>query len=116
MSRPTSGDSGLGKMVLARMAGRKGLLPDEIIYQPKRAPPEAPADQWYLGELRPLMQQMLEDLPFEIDKTFADSLFSAKTAEDLYRRRIALDRIASHALTALVTYAAYNGVLREEDW
>lgn len=115
LSRPQDGPANMGKHALMQMAVTRGLLPSEIVYQPKRSPAEAPVDGWYRGDLRPLMEDLLGQLPFDIDRGFADSLFSRKASEDLFRRKVALDTIASHALTALATYGAFNGVLREDE-
>ncbi|WAT18763.1 asparagine synthase-related protein [Aurantiacibacter sp. MUD11] len=115
MSRPQGGPANMGKHALMQMAVTRELLPADIVYQPKRSPAEAPVDGWYRGELRPLMEDLLGQLPFEIDRQFADSLFSKKWSEDLFRNKVALDTIASHALTALATYGAFNGVLQETE-
>ncbi len=115
LSRPQDGQENMGKHALMQMAVTRGLLPGEIVYQPKRSPAEAPVDGWYRAELRPLMNDLLGQLPFEIDRQFAESLLSRKASEDLFRRKVALDTIASHALAALTTYGAFNGVLQESE-
>lgn len=115
MSRPGEGESGLGKHALMTMAIEKKLLPQDIVRQAKRSPAEAPVDGWYFNELRPTMERILRQLPFDIARDFEDGLFSRKLSEDMYRKHIALDTIATHALAALATYAAFNGVLTEVD-
>ncbi len=101
-----------GKYALMQMAERKGHLPSEIIYQPKRSPVTAPVDRWYLGPLRELMLEQLEGLPFDVDPDYAQSLVSPKYAEDLFRRYVGLGRFATHAINVLVTHAAFTRLAR----
>jgi asparagine synthetase B (glutamine-hydrolysing) len=107
LSRPGDGKGAQGKYALMQMAETNGLLPREIIEQPKRSPAEAPVDGWYNSVLRGMALEMLSELPFEIDAAYAHSLLEAKMAERLYRRYVSLDDVASHALTSLLTYAAF---------
>jgi hypothetical protein len=113
LSRPGDGKGTQGKYALMHMAEATGLLPREIIEQSKRSPAEAPVDGWYSTELRGMALEMLSDLPFKIDATYAEALLEPKIAEKLYRRYISLDDVASHALTALLTYAVFARAVAE---
>lgn len=114
LSRREGTDRGLGKYALTRMTEQFKLLPPEIIYQPKRSPAEAPVDGWYAGDLRPRVEELLGHLPFEIDQGYVDALLAPKLAERLYRRKVSLDTVATHALMALATYAAFARPLTKD--
>ena len=115
LSRPRDGKGGQGKFVLMRMAETSGLVPREIAEQPKRSPAEAPVDAWYSTVLRDRALSMLDELPFRVDRTYAEALLKPKLAERLYRRHVSLDDVASHALTALMTYAAFSRAVGARD-
>jgi asparagine synthetase B (glutamine-hydrolysing) len=102
----------LGKYVLLRMAERSGLLPPEIIYQPKASPITAPVDYMYRGPLRTDVLRLIEDLPFPYDKRYVERLLQPKLAEELFRRYGTIGRYASHAASLLVTYASFARVAR----
>ncbi len=110
LSRPTekTRSGATGKFALMQMAERKAYLPLEMIYQEKRSPVTAPVDRWYLGPLRDFMLKRLEDLPFEVDHRYAESLLSPKLAEDLFREHVGISRFATHAINVLVTHAAFT--------
>ena len=102
----------LGKYVLLRMAEESGLLPREIIYQPKASPVTAPVDYWYAGPLRDDLLRFVEDLPFSYDARYVERLLDPKPAEELFRRYGTIGRYASHAMSLLVTYASFARVAR----
>lgn len=104
-----------GKVCLMRMAERHGLLPSEIIYQPKLAAIDAPIDAWFEAELRTSMSQALAGLPFEPDPRQLDAFIYRTVAERLYRRYIGSTRVISDAISLLVTYGAICGALSNRD-
>lgn len=112
-SRPEK--KGQGKAALMRMADMSELLPKEIIYQPKRSPVEAPVDRWYKGALRSQIELQLANLPFKVERSFTDSLFTHKLAERMFGKYVTLDDLATPGLMALVTYAAFTGPLDASD-
>ena len=97
-----------GKPVLQEAAERAGLLPPEVIYQPKQAPTEAPIDDWYAGPLRSTIVDLIADVPFDVDWTYVDEILRPKRAEDAYRRHIAVSRYAFHAIGLLSSYGAFT--------
>ena len=101
-----------GKYAFLQMIERKGMLPSEIVYQPKQSPVTAPVDSWYWGELRSFMLQRLESLPFRYDRDYAESLIRPKLAEHWFRERVGISRYVTPAVALLTTYAAYSELLR----
>lgn len=109
--RPEGGaaaDASTGKYVLMRMAEEKGLLPPEIVHQPKRSPTDAPIDEWYMGPLRGDVLRLLDGLPFAWDPGYVDGLLRRRWAEDLYRRKVSLGHYAGHVVGMLVSYASFT--------
>lgn len=98
----------LGKQYLIDAVLDAGLLPEEIVLQPKQSPVTSPIDYWYMSELRPDVLEQLESLPFEWDRGYVENLLRPKRAEDWYRNRIALSPHALQAIGMLVTYAAFS--------
>ena len=96
----------LGKHVLLRMAETKGLLPTDVIYQPKASPVTAPVDTWYSGVLRHRVLDTIECLPFHYDRGYVEALLRPKLADALFRRYGGIGRYTSQALSMLMTYAA----------
>ncbi len=109
MMRPDekTASSVTGKYILQRMAVEKGLLPYEIVYQKKVAAVDAPIDDWYAGELLPTLEGMWRNLPFAADCSYLMSLVRPKFAERLFRDRIMVDKVISHAASLLATYGAF---------
>lgn len=101
-----------GKPALQRATAEAGLLPDEVIYQPKQSPTEAPVDQWYAGPLRPVVDELFAGLPFTIDGGHVDEILRSKRAEDLYRSRITLSRHTYQAIGLLASYGAFTRLAR----
>lgn len=99
-----------GKYILLRMAEDKDLLPREAIYQKKVAAVTAPIDQWYTGPLKNRILGILENLPFEADRDYLESLFSDKLAERIYRQHISPSGVTSDGISLLATYASYCGL------
>jgi len=90
------------------MMERHHLLPDEMVYQPKRSPVAAPVDEWYWGELKPFMLERLERLPFAFDREYAESLVTPKLAERVFQERVGISRYVTPAISLLATYASFT--------
>lgn len=101
-----------GKPVLQEAAERAGLLPPEVIHQPKQAPTEAPVDRWYAGPLRSTVDELLAELPFAIDTAYVDEILRPKRLEDLYRRRVAVSHHVFQAIGLLTSYASFARLVR----
>lgn len=101
-----------GKYAFLKMIERKRMLPEEIIYQRKQSPVTAPVDEWYWGPLRDFMLRRLEDLPFAVEDTYAESLVRPKLAEKVFRDRV-LSRYVTAAISLLATYASFTGLAAE---
>jgi hypothetical protein len=112
MLRPEKGGPATGKSVLADMAVQSGLLPYEIVHQPKMAAVDAPVDEWYAGPLRERMMRFYEDLPFEADRGYLNRLLDLKWAEGQFKQRIMTDKVISHAASLLATYAGFASLAR----
>ena len=112
MMRPSDpGKSGVsGKYILSKMAEDTGLLPADIIYQPKMAAVDAPVDSWYAGPMRTAMQRIYADLPFVADTAYLDRLLDEKWAERMFRTHVMTDKVISHAASLLATYARFASV------
>lgn len=102
-----------GKYILQRMAVDKGLLPREIVYQPKVAAVDAPIDDWYASDLLPTLESNWRHLPFDVDLDYARSLVKPKLTERLFRRYVMIDKVISHAASLLATYGAFTRARRE---
>lgn len=105
-NRKTSSQA-MGKYAFLQMIERHALLPTEMVYQKKRSPVMAPVDEWYWGTLRPFMLGRLQQLPFPIDASYAESLLEPKLAERLFRRYVGISRYVTSAAALLVTYASF---------
>lgn len=103
-----------GKYVLQRMASVKGLLPDEIIYQPKVAAVDAPIDDWYADQLRPTITELWSHLPFDVNNEYAATLIEPKWSERLFREHVMIDKVISHAASLLATYGAFTVTADDE--
>lgn len=116
MLRPLAAGAGTatGKRVLMRVVEKRGLLPPEVIYQPKASPVAGMADRWYMGPLKGFMLMRMESLPFVYDKPFARGLLAFKPMEELFRKRVSLGDYVLNAPAMLVTYAAFNDARRRE--
>jgi len=104
-----------GKYILMKMAKQKGLLPPEIIYQDKVAAVDAPVDDWYAGPMRSFLLDLFDGLPFRHDRAYVDRLIDRKWAEDLFKEYVMSDRVISHAVSLLATYAAFCAVAKGDD-
>ncbi len=102
-----------GKYILMQMAERKGLLPSEIIYQPKMAAVDGPIDAWYAGPLRPVLIELMAGLPFDYSRDYAQALLDEKLAEQMYKKYVMTDKVISHAASLLTTYAAFTRLVKE---
>ena len=103
-----SNRSDLGKQYLIEAVLGTGLLPEEVVLQPKQSPVTSPIDNWYMNDLRSEVLEQLESLPFEWDRAYVENLLRPKRAEDWYRNRIALSPHALQAVGMLVTYAGFS--------
>lgn len=113
--RPSGQDSStIGKFALANMAESTGLLPPEIIHQPKLAAADAPIDEWYPGPLRGKLEGLIGDLPFDAEPAMVAAMFEATLGERLYQRIIGAqtNNVAnvSHDVSLLATYGALAGL------
>ncbi len=106
--RPADGSAGMGKDLLVRMTLDLGLLPEEIVRQPKQSPSTSPVDEWYAGPLRDQVLTQLDGLPFAWDRRYVAGLLAPKWAEEQYRHRVSIDRHALRAIGLLVTYASFT--------
>ena len=52
------------------------------------------------------MLRQLEGLPFDWDRGYVEDLLRPKWAEEVYRRRVSIDRHALRAVGLLLTYAS----------
>lgn len=116
MLRPLASGVGsaTGKRVLMRAVEQKGLLPPEVIYQPKASPVAGMADRWYMGPLKTYLLRRMESLPFDHDRAFARGLLAFKPLEELFRKQVSLGNYVLNAPAMLATYAAYNDSRRRE--
>jgi asparagine synthetase B (glutamine-hydrolysing) len=101
-----------GKYILMKMAEDKQLLPPEIIYQRKVAAVDGPIDSWYAGPLRPLMLKLLDGLPFEYSRPYANSLLDEKLSERLFKKYVMTDKVISHAASLAATYATFTALAK----
>ena len=90
------------------MAEEKKLLPDEVIYQAKVAGVDGPIDDWYAGPLNSKILGMLKHLPFEADQDYIKQLSRVKTSESLFKEKIMVDKVISHAISLLITYSSFT--------
>jgi asparagine synthase (glutamine-hydrolysing) len=115
--RPEGSKIITGKYILSKMAEAKGLLPKEVIYQPKIGAADSPIEGWYNGPLQPTIYKLLDELPFAYNKKYVESLVKETGIEKLYSRLISKDTnnmvTLSHCISLLVTYAHFTGVDRQ---
>ena len=97
----------LGKRHLIDSVLGAGLLPDEVVLQPKQSPVTSPIDYWYMSELRSDILELLGSLPFQWDRGYVENLLRPKVAEEWYRNHIALSPHALQAIGLLVSYASF---------
>lgn len=102
-----AGRTSLGKQPLIEATLTHGLLPEEVVMQPKESPVTSPIDDWYTHELRGDVLEILGGLPFEWSSGYVDDLLASKWAEAWYRRKMALSPHALQAIGMLVSYASY---------
>jgi hypothetical protein len=101
-----------GKFVLMKMAQRKKLLPEKVIYQAKVAGVDGPIDGWYEKELNSDVYELLEGLPFEADRKYLRHLARITAAESIFKNKVMVDKVISHALSLLITYARFTQGVR----
>lgn len=102
-----------GKYILAKMAEKKHLLPDEIIFQPKLAAVSAPIDDWYMGPLRNDILEIVKYLPFNYDKKFMRGLIASNFVRELYVKYLSGDHLTTHEMSLLLTYAGFTRVAKQ---
>ncbi len=111
--RPSKGTN-IGKYALAKMASRSGLLPDEVIYQPKMAAADVPATEWYGGDLRPVLLELVSKLPFVAHAPMTEQLLGETLGERAFQRVIGSETggVANlnHGISLLATYGAMAGI------
>lgn len=103
-----------GKRILSKMAVESGLLPAEIVHQPKMAAVDAPVDAWYAGPMRKELQRIFADLPFATDRKYLDRLLDEKFAERMFKRHFMTDKVISHGVSLLATYARFAAMTKQD--
>lgn len=106
-----SGDaiSDIGKYILTKMAQKYRILPDEIIFQKKQAPVNSPIDRWYENEFRPMILDVMMKNKWSpsLDTQFINGMCNRKPLEEYYKNIISADKVASHALSLLLTTVVF---------
>jgi asparagine synthase (glutamine-hydrolysing) len=102
-----SSASSAGKAVLVAMAREHKLVPESIITMPKQSPSDSPIDQWYAGPLRPLVYELVDGLPFAVNRSYVDEILASKRAEDVFRQKASITHHAFQAIGLLCSYGAY---------
>jgi len=97
----------LGKYILLKMIQKYNLLPDSIIFQRKIAAVDAPVDLWYSKDIKKQIQDIAFKVPFECNRTYINFLHKAHPADKFYVKYFCSDRVTSHAISLLSTYATY---------
>jgi len=103
-----------GKICLARMAELQGLLPSEVIYQPKMAAIDSPIDAWFSDELRLTLIEVLGGLPFSVDQRHLEAMINITPAERLYKKHVGSTQVISDAISLLATYSAMCAAVRHQ--
>jgi asparagine synthetase B (glutamine-hydrolysing) len=116
-ARRASGQQGShhprSKGLLMHMAERSGLLPPSVIHQGKQSPASSPIDEWYRGALRPVVEELFDELPFRVADGSLDHLLRDKRADRVYRRYVA--GLSTHILQPvglLCSYGSFGGFVR----
>ena len=99
--------SPMGKYIIMQMASQKKLLPNDIIYQKKESPVDAPIDRWYSGPLKNFISDQVRYLPFESNPTYIQGLNRPKLFEEIYRSFFTMDHYTMHAISLLFTYSNF---------
>jgi hypothetical protein len=99
-----------GKELLVAMVREYNLLPEFIVAQPKQSPVDSPVDNWYRQELRQEILSQLEDLPFEWNRKYIETVLRSKMAENWYREKVANNSQTLQAIGLLASYASFNRV------
>ena len=63
-----------------------------------------------MGPLKGRMINILQDLPFQANAKYLDSLFDDKLAERIYREHISPSEVTSDGISLLATYASFSGL------
>jgi hypothetical protein len=92
------------------MVREYNLLPEFIVAQPKQSPVDSPVDNWYRQELRQEILSQLEDLPFEWNRKYIETVLRSKMAENWYREKVANNSQTLQAIGLLASYASFNRV------
>lgn len=104
----------IGKYILAKMAEKYKLLPKEVIYQNKVGAVDAPISDWYAGDMKDFILNLMNDLPFDYNKTYIRNLIRPKWAEKLWEKLISGDTnnvvTISHGISLLATYASFTSL------
>lgn len=96
-----------GKQILMQMADDMGLLPKEIIYQPKLAAIKSPIDSWIALEIKDDVKGICKHLPFNVNGRYLDSLCDDLLFEKIYKKHFSDDDVVSLAISLLATYASF---------
>lgn len=98
----------LGKDILLQTADEAGLLPHEVIYQPKHAAVDGPLDKWYATDLRDLIKDLIREIGPIASERNLDAIVDEKWIEKFYRKHFSVDSITSHAASLLATYGSFQ--------
>ena len=97
----------LGKDILLEMADSKGLLPHNVIYQPKHAAVDGPLDRWYEQEISATLTRLISSVEEVADADFLKALIREKPIDVFYRQNYSVDNITCHAASMLATSGAF---------
>ena len=97
-----------GKYILCKMAEKKGLLPNEIIYQKKMAAVTGPIDHWYYNDLYGTILEQLGHLPFNSNKNYIKQLLTDSLIEQAYKNYFSSDDLTTHGISLLCSYADFS--------
>ena len=120
VSPPRKGEKRVaGKNLLKHMATQYGMLPSQVIYQPKRTAVDAPLEEWYAGLLDTALMDILKKLPFNYNRAYIENMVRLKTAERIYTRLFSGGpgnfMVITHTISLLTTYAAFMPKSAETD-
>jgi hypothetical protein len=108
LRRPGEPARAAGKELLVAMVRRHHLVPGFAIDQAKQSPSDSPVDQWYAGELRPRVVELLDGLPFGWDRRYLDDVLRPKWAEQVFRDRVSISHHCLQVVGLLASYASFT--------
>jgi hypothetical protein len=102
-----------GKELLVAMVRQYGLLPELFIGQPKQSPVDSPVDDWYMTCLKAQIIEQFQDLPFEVNQKYVETILKKKLAEKWYREKVSISHHALQVVGILASYASFNRILKD---